>query len=90
MPRYIVMIEPADIPFRDGKQFSKVAVVKLRKNFNKIPKTISMKARGIETIVNIWYDLYMGLNEECGFQTALRDAQRLCNGLNKKLESIKK
>ena len=85
--RYLVMTASARTPASWGwnHERRRVAVVKITESYAKegrVPKMISLRARGVEDVKIIAERAYVGSSEWCQYQRALQKAYDLAEKLN--------
>lgn len=82
MARYVVMDKATKMPSSCWGIYRKVAVVAVADDFCNTPSMISLRARGVIEIVELWDRLNVGTTERCAYRRALAEAEALAHELN--------
>ena len=82
MSRYVVVDKAAHIPNSCWGRYRKVAVVEVADDFPGILAMISLHARGVLSIVEVWDRVFWGKTDRCAYGRALAAATELADELN--------
>ena len=79
---FIVKTSSARMPSNCWGKYNHVAVLEVSTHVDTV-SMISDRARDCESIIAYWSNLNAGTTERCSYQKALKEAQTICNKLNK-------
>ena len=82
MEKYIVMTASTTPVSTCWGIYRRVAVVKLEDGFRGTPKMISIRARGVDEIIETWENRNVGSTPRCAYRRALAAAEDLAAELN--------
>ena len=87
--QYMILIRSAKMPSSCWGKYGKVAVVEIEEGFDKEPKMISERARGVKRIVELWDRVHIGKGVRDEMSQVLKEAKELKGELESSNESMR-